>query len=190
MGIFLFPHKFTQIFLTATPSSGCMHHRLWWAFVFFWISTIINRFYVCVNTHTHTPLLVCCHCSLGWILRGKIAGSKGFWYIWTFPLSIELFPVTGHLVCVQDFVFALFYFALTKRAVFILYLFLGLYTHYISDSCGIHHHRVTWLTWVTLPLGLPCCLASRFKWRTELHLWSRHCPAISLPLRRLCGRCL
>lgn len=110
---------------------------------------MLQRFYICINidihTHTHTPLLVYCHCSLGWIPRGKISGSKGFWYIWTFPLSIELFPVTGHLVCVQDFVFALFYFALTKRAVFVLYLFLGLYTHYISDSRGIHHHRVTWV---------------------------------------------
>lgn len=88
-----------------------------------------------------------------------------------FPLSDELFPVPDHLVCFQNFVFALFYFALTKKAVFILYLLLGLYTHYISDSLGIHSHRVTWLTLAQLlPPGLPCCLASCFKWRTELHL--------------------
>lgn len=60
-----------------------------------------------------------------------------------------VYPVTGHLVCFQDFVFALFYFALIKRAVFILCLLLGLCMHYISDSLGIHHHRVTWLTWAT-----------------------------------------
>lgn len=51
-------------------------------------------------------------------------------------------------VCLQGFVCALFYFAVIRRAVLVLHLFLMIYEcmHCAPYNPEVHPHKVTWLT--------------------------------------------